>query len=286
MTEQQHTPSPEASQDARQQALADIFGPKFVATFQSPVAYLDGVTLASPVSIRFFKKDFAYLSKQLYLEYQYRGWKGFSPDVLAKYQEITTRKLAAIKIHMNNTINRLSKLVEQNGVSLNTSIFPNAQTMTVPIIAAHARSYLDVLMDLDKVYLLAGTANLFGVIDSSQRAEAEFLCKKTVRAFRSVLQTEVIKLYREADRLIREQQGKGIVNAEMKAVVDEQGQAIADFESSSGQEDRHEVGMDLGGADPGQIIDSAAANSTALASEPKPKKTRSTGSATATVVAA
>ena len=261
----QDTQSLNEIQAKRHQALLDIFGPKFIDTFQSPVMFIDDVVLASPVSVRFFKKDFAYLSKQLYLEYQYRSWKGFNEEVLAKYQEITTKKITAITVLMTNTINRLTKLIEQNGVNMDTSLFPNAKHTTVPIIAAHARSYLDILVMLDKVNLLAGIANLYGVIDSHQRAEAEYTCKRAVRAFRSVLQAEVIKMYREASRLMKEQQGQGTVDPEMKAVVDAQGAAIKQFEDSASQGEHSDLSMDLGGKDASQLIDAAAAESTAAA---------------------
>lgn len=253
----------------RQRSLLDVFGDAFAQTFQSPVVFLDNEQLQSPVSVRFYRKDFAYLSKQLYLEYQYRSWRGFNAETLERYNEVITKKLVNINILMTNTINRLEKLLQQNGVTLESSLFPNPQNLTVPVIAAHARSYFQILRDLDRVNLLAGTANLLGVIDSVQRSQAEFLCKKAVRAFRSILQTEVSKLYREADRIVKEQAAGGAVNEAMSAIVAEQGKEIAAFAASANEGADADHSLDLGNVDAAKLIDDAAAASLAATAATK-----------------
>lgn len=261
----------------RRKALETIFGAKFVHTFASPYMVMENQLIESPVAVRFFNKDFAYLSKQLYLEYQYRSWKGFSPELLERYAEVTSTKLANIRVLMTNNINRLRKLLEQQGHKLETlSLWPNVKSRDIPIIAALARSYVEVLKMLDQVYTLAGTANLMGVIDSAQRADVEFISKKAVRAFRSILQTEVVKLYREAQRLIREQQNAGHVDANMSAVVEQQGRDIAAFDKDSAEDEHGDASMNLGGADPSQVIDDAAAASTAASAATGTTRKRST----------
>lgn len=276
MTAAANTPTPSQADTiraARQQALEDVFGSKFTSRFQSPVVFIDSAELQSPTSIRFFKKDFAYLSKQLHMEYQYRSWKGFNQEMLERYNEIITKKLENINVLMTNWANRLQKLLDQNSDKMEGSLYPNTLVVTVPVIATHARSYFKLLTDLDRVSLLAGTANLLGIIDSKQRAESELICKKAVRAFRSVLQTEVIKLYREADRLVKEQHGRGEIDSGIADAVAEQGKAIAEFDAS--QEPDTDHGMDLGGADPAQLIDDAAAASSAVASASRSRAAKS-----------
>lgn len=259
----------DALRAARQKAMDDIFGEQFVHRFQSPVLFIDNAVLESPTSVRFFRKDFAYLSKQLHMEYQYRSWKGFNQEMLERYNEIVTKKLDNISIMMTNTINRLQKLLDQNSIKMEGSVYPNPLVVTVPVIATHARTYFKLLSDMDRVILMAGTANLLGVIDSKQRTEAEMLCKKMIRAFRSVLQTEVTKLYREADRLVKEQHSRGEVDTAMKAAVEEQGKDIAAFNAA--KDGDSEPGLDLGGSDPGQMIDDVAAATTAMAAASKAK---------------
>lgn len=249
----------------RQRALHHVFGDSYANNLQTPVVFLDEQVLESPPSIRFYKKDYAYLSKQLYLEYQYRSWAAFNQEVLARYNEVITKKLTNINILMDNTINRLEKLLAQNNVSLESTLYPNPVKITVPVIATHARSYFMLLCSLDRVNLLAGTANLLGVIDSSQRASAEFLCKKAVRAFRSILQAEVIKIYREAQRVIQEQRNGGKLNESMSAIVEQQGKEIADFAKNANDGADADASLDLGGMDPAQLIDEAAAASMATA---------------------
>src|SRR5205085_12252664 len=132
--------------------------------------------------------------------------------------------------------NRLLKLLEQQGHAADLGLWPVVFTTDVPIIATQARAYLDVLARMDRLYALSGTANLLGVIDSSQRAVVEFSAKKAVRAFRAVLQTEVVRLYREAERVMAEQHRSGKPDARMAAVVQQQGEEIAAFEDSTREE--------------------------------------------------
>ena len=228
----------------RQQALEAVFGPRFLQTFQSPFMVLEDHVIRCPVGIRLFKKDFSYLSKQLYLEYQYRGWRGFDPALLERYASVTTGKLAAIDTLLQNNINRLLKLLEQQGHEAELGLWPAVFTADVPIIATQARAYLGVLAKLDRLYALSGTANLLGVIDSSQRAVVEFSAKRAVRAFRAVLQTEVVRLYREAERVVAEQHRSGKVDARMAAVVQQHGEAIVAYEAST----RADAEDDEGGA--------------------------------------
>ena len=223
--------------DRRQKALASIFGEQFVQSFASPYMVIEDHVIECPVAVRFYKKDFSYLSKQLYVEYQFRSWKGYDLDLLASYTELVTRKLENIKTLINNTALRLQRLLDQEGHEANLSLWPAPHRCDVPIIALQARSYLEVLRLLDKVYLLAATANLLGVIDSSQRAEAEYICRKAVRAFRSVLQSEVAKLYLEAKRVMRERNGAGQVDPQISEVVLQQGKASAEFDAAGDEED-------------------------------------------------
>lgn len=245
-------------------ALETFFGRDFANTFASPYMVMEQQLIASPVTERFLRKDFAYLSKQLYVEYQFRAWKGFNQDLLTRYSEITSTKLAHIRTLMQNSITRLRTLLEQQGHSMNgLSLWPNVQKRDIPVIAAMARRYVEVLQMMDHVYTLSGTANLMGVIDTQQRAEVEKQCKHAVRAFRSILQNEVTKLYREAQRLMAEQRGQGQVDKKMSEIVSQQGEDIAEFDKDTQQLDAEDTTMSLGGADPSQVIDDAAAASSA-----------------------
>lgn len=249
----------------RHKALEAIFGGNFLHTFLSPYMVMEDHVIECPVAIRFYKKDFNYLSKQLYLEYQYRNWKGFSAELLDKYAAIITAKLTALDTLMQNNINRLHKLLEQQGHKADLTLWPAIHKTDVPIIAAQARAYIGVLQKMDRLYTLSGTANLLGVIDSAQRQEVEFTAKKAVRAFRSILQTEVVRLYREAERVMKEQHQAGKVDVAMAAVVQEHGKDIAAFDASSQQEQNDDSTMNLNGANPDQVISDAVAGSTAAA---------------------
>ena len=232
----------------RQRALLKVFGERFITTFNSPVLFLDDQILSCPVAVRFFNKDFPYLSKQLYLEYQYRSWKGYNQDLLVRYAELITKRLDNIQVLLTSTASRMRKLLDQQGYKLDATLWPQNLDIDVPVIARQARTYWDMLLLLEEVYLLACTANYFGVLTSDQRATAEHICKKSIRTFRSVLQTEVVKLYREADRLVKEQRSAGTVDQRMADMVEEQGRDIAAFAASSDEEARHDPSDDAPGA--------------------------------------
>jgi hypothetical protein len=225
-------------------AIQATFGTRFLNTFASPYQVIEDHVIQCPVAVRFYKKDFNYLSKQLYLEYQYRKWRDFDPTLLDRYAAVTTGKLAALDVTMQQTINRLQKLLEQSGQQADLTLWATKYVTDVPIIAAQARAYLTVLQKMDRVYTLTGTANLLGVIDSTQRAQAELQAKRAVRAFRSILQTEVPRLYREAERIMTQQRQVGKADPAMAAVVQQQQQDIAEFEQAA-QRDAHEDGSAL-----------------------------------------
>ncbi|TWO71485.1 hypothetical protein FN976_11260 [Caenimonas sedimenti] len=260
--------------ERRQQALIKTFGAEFAKRFTMPYIVLEGEVLRSPTAIRFYRKDFSYLSEQLVLEYQYRGWRGFNTELVGKFGDLTSQKLSNIKTLMQNTINRIKNLIQGRGMQdVELTLWPSEFVADVPVIATHARTYLEILQMLDEVYTICGTANLLGVIDSTQRTNAEFTCKKAIRAFRSIVQMEVAKLYREADRVVREQHsGGGEVDEARRELVSKQGQDIAEFDKVIQADEDADPAMSLNGADPGQVIDDSAAASTAAAAASAPKK--------------
>jgi hypothetical protein len=220
-------------------AMEASFGARFLNTFVSPYLVIEDHVIECPVGVRFYKKDFNYLSKQLYLEYQYRKWRDFDITLLDRYAAIVTSKLAGLDATMQQTIDRLQKLLEQSGQQADLTLWPTKYVTDVPIIAAQARAYLAVLQKMDRVYTLTGTANLLGVIDSTQRAQAELQAKRAVRAFRSILQTEVTRLYREAERIMGQQRQLGTPDPAMAEVV------LAEFEQGRQREAQEDASSEL-----------------------------------------
>lgn len=267
----------------RRQALIAIFGEKFARSFMGPIAFIDNGTLSSPTAINFFNRDFPFISKVLNYEYQYRSWNGFDQSLLDRYSEMITKKLNSISVLLDNWNNRFGKLLEQNGVKVDGAVYSNAVNVPVPIISGHARSYFLVLQELDRLNLIAGTANLYGVINATQRAEAEFMCKKAVRAFSAALRNEVVRIYREADRLIREQHGQGESDPTKQAEIAAQGKEISDF-SSAIKTDGGET------EDPSKVIDDVAAATVAASqadgTAPKEATPKRTAKKPATVATA
>lgn len=257
---------------ARRQALTTIFGDKFANTFMGPIAFIDDGKLSSPTAINFFKRDFPYISKVLNYEYQYRSWNGFDQALLDRYSEMITKKLTSIALLLENRINQISNLLESNGHKMESAVYSNALEISVPIISGHARGYYLALQELDRLNLIAGTANLLGVINSTQRAEAEFMCKKAVRAFSAALRNEVVRLYREADRLMRAQHGEGAADEAQTATVAAQGKVLDDFGKAMEEDGQKDRSLNLDGADPNKVIDDAAAASKVTAPKSATKK--------------
>lgn len=234
--------------ERHRKALETTFGTRFLNTFASPYQVIEDHVIECPVGVRFFKKDFSHLSKQLYLEYQYRKWRDFDLTLLDRYAAVIANKLAALDVTMQQTINRLHKLLEQSGHQADLTLWATKYVTDVPIIAAPARAYLSVLQKMDRVYTLTGTANLLGVIDSTQRAQAELQAKRAVRAFRSILQTEVTRLYREAERIMTQQRQVGKADPAMMAVVEQQQQDIGEFELDAKRQAQEDGSPVLAGA--------------------------------------
>lgn len=254
-------------------AVVSVFGEKFAKQFMGPIAFIDDAKLSSPTAINFFRRDFQFISKVLNYEYQYRSWNGFDQELLNRYGEMITKKLESIGTLIANWNNRFAKLMESNGVKMESAVYSNAIETTVPIISGHARAYFFILKELDRLNLVAGSANLMGVINSTQRAEAEFMCKKAVRAFGAALRNEVVRLYREADRLIKEQHGQGQVDAGKAKTIEDQGAELKAFDESMTSDSATDSSLNLNGADPSQVIADAAA-ATAAASKAASAKPR------------
>ena len=264
----------------QRQAIVNVFGDKFARQFMGPIAFIDDAKLSSPTAINFFRRDFQFISKVLNYEYQYRSWNGFDQTLLDRYGEMITKKLESIGTLLGNWNNRFGKLMEANGAKMDSAVHSNAIETTVPIISGHARAYFLILKDLDRLNLVAGSANLMGVINSTQRAEAEFMCKKAVRAFGAALRNEVVRLYREADRLIKEQHGQGQVDAGKAKTIEDQGAELNAFDESMTSDSATDSSLNLNGADPSQVIaDAAAATAAAVSAskagsvKPRAKKT-------------
>ncbi|MDP2449611.1 MAG: hypothetical protein Q8Q74_08110 [Polaromonas sp.] len=257
----------------RRQAMVDVFGEAFANSYRGPIHFMDGELLSSPTAMTFYRRDFGYISKVLAYEYQYRSWHGYNQELLDRYAEIVTKKLTSMATLLENWSNRFEKVMQQNGTKMESTVYPNGIVATVPVISGFARRYFATLKELDRFNLLAGTANLMGVIDSTQRAQAEYMCKNAVRAFAAALRNEVVRLYREADRMMQEQRHKGSSSPEQAAQVEAQGQELQAFASSMEADGKTDSALNMGDADPSKVLDDAvAASSAATKSASKARK--------------
>lgn len=259
---------PDQLSDPRRKALVDIFGEQFANTYQGPIMFLDDQSLGSPTSIAFFRRDFAFVSRALHREYQYRNWVGFNQELLDRYNEMITKKLTGLGTLLKNWKGRFNNLMEQNGSKMDDTLYGTRVRTSVPIMSGHARTYFLLLKEVDEVFLISAAANMLGVIDSTQRAQAERLVKKAVRAFAAALRNEVLRLYQEGNRLNR---GESTPDPEKVAQQEDTSADLQAFEGTMNKDAKTDADLAVGTADPGALIDEAAAASTAAA---KPKSTR------------
>lgn len=250
--------APRAAATDPRKILASVFGDNFARNFQDGFVLLRDQQIRSSTAKRFYDKDFAYLSRQMHFEAQYRSWYGFNTEILDRYAAIINTKLGQIQIAQTNWLNRLQRLLTDKGKmgDEGLAMFANEERHDVPIIASQARVYFDVLKQLDDVYTLSQSAYLWGIFDSAQAAQQQWFCKKAVRAFRVVLQTEAVKVFREATRLQNEHRGKDTENPKMASLVEAQARDVKQFTEAAQAEDRADG--DKPPVDPGQAIEEAA----------------------------
>jgi hypothetical protein len=146
---------------------------------------------------------------------------------------MVSKRLADIQQLISTQSVRLRKLCDSNG-QLTDAAFVHPQPVMVPIIAAHANSYVRCLLKLDELYQLSASATLNGVIDGNQRKAVEQICRKAIRAFSTMLRYEIITLRKESARM---RLAMSTPDIEVDHAEDAQEQAIAAVEDLAPDED-------------------------------------------------
>lgn len=185
--------------DPRIEALAEVFGEQFAYNFRDPVLFVTE-TLRSPAPMSFYRRDFKLLSRYLFLESVYRRRPDFNQELLDNYARMTGQKLSDVLGLLTKRIEQTAVLFKNNGITPD-AVYLQAQTLYIPIIAAHARSFIMLLVKLDEYYQLTGSASLYGLLDGGQRSKAELEGRKAVRAFTAMVRNEQIKLRKESFRM-------------------------------------------------------------------------------------
>lgn len=237
MTESTPTDSASPEQqlhDGQIAALAEVFGEEFADDFRDPVLFMSE-TLRSPAPLSFYRRDFRLLSRYLFLESVYRRRPEFNQDVLDGFARMIGQKLTDVQTLLTKRIDQTDAILKSNGAGVNAS-YLQSRTFNIPIIAAHARSFITLLVKLDRLYQLIGSAALYGLMDSSQRAKAELEGRKAIRAFTAMIRNEHIKLRKESQRMRLARSGPMEPEVDRAEALVNQGQA--EFDNSS--EDEHD----------------------------------------------
>lgn len=187
--------------DAEEQleALTEVFGEHYAHDFQDAVVFRR-YCFQSPAAKQFYKRNFPLVSRTLFLESVYRRRPLYNQDVLDTFVTMVSKRLADVQQLISTQSVRLKELCESNG-QLTDAAFVHPHQVLVPIIAAHANSYVRCLLKLDELYQLSASATLNGVIDGNQRKAVEQICRKAIRAFSTMLRYEIITLRKESARM-------------------------------------------------------------------------------------
>jgi hypothetical protein len=229
------------SPEDRIRTLAEVFGEDWANDFQDPVVFRS-YCFYSPAAKQFYKREFPLVSRTLFAESVYRRRPLYDQALLDSFIVAAAKKLSDVQAMIGVQCLRLVKLCESNG-QLTDASFLHPQQLLVPIIAAHATSYLRCLQRLDELYHLSGSATLNGVIDGNQRKTVELLCRKAVRSFSAMLRNEIVKLRKES---LRMRTVAGLSDLELDQVEGAQAQAIERFDQAAQEEELSDRGMTAG----------------------------------------
>lgn len=238
-------------------ALAEVFGNEFARDFRDPVRFVTE-TLRSPAPLSFYRRDFKLLSRYLFLESVYRRRPDFNQELLDNYARMTGEKLAAVQLLLTKRIEQTAVLFRNNGITPD-AVYLQAQRLTIPIIAAHAYSFISLLIKLDEYYQLTGSASLYGILDGNQRSKAELEGRKAIRSFTALVRNEHIKLRKESLRMRAARGGvieDDVIHAEK---IVQEGQAEYDESNASEHDHGAHVSLDEAGA----VLDSLVATGVA-----------------------
>jgi hypothetical protein len=201
MSEASQSPSASApvSPEERLRIMEDLFGKEWVNDFDDPILFRS-YTFTSKTATRFYLRNFAAMSHFLFAEILYRRRPDFDEKMLNNFVVTIAKKLADVQGQLVAHSQKVRKLCESNG-QLADATYVHAHQLLVPIIAAHATSYMRCLVRLDELFQLTGSATLCGVIDGGQRKTIELTARRAMRHLHGVIRIEYTKLRKESERL-------------------------------------------------------------------------------------
>lgn len=188
-----------ASHDERLRTLVELFGQDWVDDFNDPIVFRS-YSLCSKAAKQFYIREFQEMSRILYAETIYRRRPNYDQSLLDTFILEVAKKLAEVQAALAAHCQRLLRLCESNGQPTDAA-FLHPHHLLVPIVAAHATSYMRCLVKLDELHQLSGSATLNGVIDANQRKLVELQARKAIRSLGGFIRNEYAKIRAEAVRV-------------------------------------------------------------------------------------
>lgn len=258
----------------KEQAMVDVFGPEFAGRFGDPIMYVRLRQYSQPCK-QFYRRDFALLSRSLWLESVYRRRRDFSTDVLDRFASLTAQKNEDVSKMLRLNVDRFIKLAVQSGMpGSDLASFMRPSDQVVPIIATGSRFYIKNLELLDYIMALTGSLMLWGSFDSKQRTEAEALARKAIRAYGMLVRVESSRLYKESQRMqsALAQVAPGVVDSETVGAEAAHKEAAERYDREVAQEAVVDPHGHVEGESAADLISNMAA--TAIAADAASKKPR------------
>jgi hypothetical protein len=259
----------EAAQElgAKIEALEMVFGAEYAKGFQDPVIFVKS-TFHSPTVKQFYKREFGIVSRTLMVETVYRRRPTYNQSVLNDFAEMCARKLADILKLLTTQCERLALICKTSGVEGDAS-YLHPDHRLVPVIAGPAKGYLGLLAKLDELYMLTGSANLNGVLDSKGRMQMELLCRKAVRAFSAMVRNESIKLHKESQRM---RMDNSAPDEELDRAERAHGEAVQQFDADMSEQSAIDPGAHVDPEMAGQVINDISTTTSATRSRKTAQK--------------
>jgi hypothetical protein len=252
--------------EEKKAAMEEVFGREYAERFNDPVVFLRR-KLMSPVPIQFYKREFPLISRTLHLESVYRRRRDFNQDVLDAFAALSAKKLEDILRMLQNNVDRLLKICSVNGAT-DMADYLHPVSKVVPVIASGSRRYVSVLERLDQAYSLTGSATLNGLFDGNQRAQAEQLCRKGVRAYGAMIRSESVRLRKELQRIWVE--ANAPIDEDTVSAEKAHDESVAQFDETAAKEAQLDPSSVIPGEQAADMIADIAATS-AAASGRKPR---------------
>lgn len=209
--------SPEVIQE-RRAAFAEVFGENYMDRFTDPVFFVYTHFGSYRIS-KFYRDNFPFMSRNFFSEAVYRRRWEFNKELITKFNETMERKMSAAMNTIANMQAEVDKLASMQATDVNALTYLNTKPHLTPIIHYHARQYLELLGNADKLLATIHALTFSGHIDPEKSQKMEQKAILLIRAIGGTLRNEWVVLMKEALRIREKQNQEGLKDEELNTAI-------------------------------------------------------------------